>query len=121
MKIEKKQAYAIVYAEEGKLLIKEGMEEGSAMLILGKGDSPDNYVETDIPKPQPDPVEVDIDGLKEALITQTRAGLESRLFDMLQPHIEEYAGQLAERQRQIEEVIRAAQTEEELNDIRERP
>lgn len=121
MKIEKKPAYTIVYAEEGKLLIKEGMEEGSAMLILGKEDSQDNYVEIDIPKPPPDPIEVDIDGLKEALITQTRSELGGRLLDMLQPHIEAYAGQLAEEQRKIEEEILSALTEEELNDIRERP
>lgn len=121
MKIVDKEKYKEIYPDEGFLLARKGESEGSVMLILGVGDTPNNYEEIPIPEKPPDPVEVDLDSLKDALIQTTRTGLQKRMLELLQPHIEEYAGQIAEEQSRIELQILSAESEEELKQINERP
>lgn len=121
MKIVDKEKYKEIYPDEGFLLVRKGESEGSVMLILGVGDTSNNYEEIPIPEKPPDPVEVDLDSLKDALIQTTRTGLQERMLELLQPHIEEYAGQIAEEQSRIELQILSAESEEELKQINERP
>lgn len=121
MKIVDKEKYKEIYPDEGYLLARKGESEGSAMLILGVGDTPNNYEEIPIPEKPPDPVEVDLDSLKDALIQTTRTGLQEKMMELLQPHIEEYAGQIVEEQSRIELQILSAESEEELKQINERP
>lgn len=120
MKIVDKEKYKEIYPDEGFLLARKGESNGSTLLILGAGDSPGNYEEIPIPEKPPDPVEVDLDGLKDALIQTTRTGLQEKMMELLQPHIEEYAGQIAEEQSRIEAQILSAESEEELKQINER-
>lgn len=47
MRIENKNGIIYLYPDPGKLLARPGETTGSTLMILGKSDSPENYIEID--------------------------------------------------------------------------
>lgn len=121
MNIVEKPSYTELHASDGKILVSETFSDGGTVIVLGAEDSIDNYSEVDPPIIPPEIEDAPLDELKDSMIYRSRQEMKQKMNDVLDLIIHEYAAKLAEEQRKIEEEIRVAQTEEELNNIRERP